>query len=91
MSNPISGVTQAQAAEQATPAQTKTPETKTPETKVAQTSQTPTDTVQVSNSTKAILQEVQETHAQTIKEAAGGDGQAKRLLAEEAAANPPKA
>ncbi len=90
MSNPISGVTQAQTPEQAIPAQTKAPETNAQETKVAQSSQTPTDTVQVSNSAKAILQEVQETHAQTLKEAASGDGQAKRLLAKETAANPTK-
>jgi len=48
--------------------------------------QTPTDTVQVSSAAKAILQEVQENHAQTVQEAASGDSQAKRLLAKEAAA-----
>ena len=47
---------------------------------------TPTDTVQISNFAKAALQEALETSAQTTKEAAGGDFQAKRLLAKEAAA-----
>ncbi len=42
------------------------------------------DTVQISAAAKA-LQETIETPAQTAKEAAGGDIQAKRLLAKEAA------
>jgi len=46
---------------------------------------TPTDTVQIS-SAKQIVQESIETPAQTAKEAAGGDLQARRLLAREAAA-----
>jgi hypothetical protein len=45
----------------------------------------PTDTVQIS-SAKQIVQESVETPAQTAKEAAGGDLQARRLLAREAAA-----
>ena len=45
-----------------------------------------TDTVQISNLAKAALQEALETTVQTNKEAAGGDFQAKRLLAHEAAA-----
>jgi hypothetical protein len=45
-----------------------------------------TDTVQISTSAKAVMQEVQETTAQTAQEANGGDRQAQRLLAKEAAA-----
>jgi hypothetical protein len=41
--------------------------------------------VQISNLAKAALQEAIETPAQTAKEANGGDLQAKRLLAKEAA------
>jgi hypothetical protein len=44
----------------------------------------PSDTVQISASAK-ILQEASETSAQTAREAAGGDNQARRLLAREAA------
>jgi hypothetical protein len=44
------------------------------------------DTVQISSSAKALMQEVQETAAQTAQEAAKGDRQALRLLAKEAAA-----
>ena len=78
MSSPVTSVTQTQPAEQVTTAHPKAPESKTP--------QTPTDTVQISSAAKGILQEVQENHAQTVQEAAGGDNQAKRLLAKEAAA-----
>jgi hypothetical protein len=49
---------------------------------------TPADTVTIS-AAKQILQESVETSAQTTKEAAGGDAQAKRLLAKEAAAHAP--
>jgi hypothetical protein len=42
-----------------------------------------TDTVQVSNGAKAALQELAETPTQTAREAAGGDAQARRLLAKE--------
>lgn len=45
----------------------------------------PTDTVQISNAARQALQETIETPAQTTKEAAGGDAQARRLLAREAA------
>jgi hypothetical protein len=69
--------------DQTTAAQTKAPASKTEQT--SQTPQTPTDTVTLSKAT-AILKEVQETHVQTVQEAAGGDNQAKRLLAKEAAA-----
>lgn len=97
MSNQISSVTQGQSAEQIAAAQTKAAESKaaqTPQTSqtskatpTLQAAQTPTDTVQISAAaSKAILQEAEETHAQTVKEANAGDAQAKRLLAKEAAA-----
>jgi hypothetical protein len=45
-----------------------------------------TDTVLISNSAKAMMQEAQETATQTVQEASRGDRQALRLLAKEAAA-----
>jgi hypothetical protein len=53
------------------------------------TNTTTTDTVQLSSAAQAALaaiKEAQETPAQTAKEATGGDPQARRLLAREAAA-----
>jgi hypothetical protein len=53
------------------------------------TTTTNTDTVQLSSAAQAALaavKEAQETPAQTAKEANGGDPQARRLLAREAAA-----
>jgi len=44
------------------------------------------DTVQISNTAKVMLQETLETPAQTAKEASKGDVQALRLLAKQAAA-----
>jgi hypothetical protein len=46
------------------------------------------DTVQVSGAAKALLQESQETSAQTAREANSGDQQAIRLQAKRAAAKP---
>jgi hypothetical protein len=96
MSNQISSAVQPPGVDQITAAQAKATEAnaaQTPQTsktapapQAAKTAQAPTDTVQISSASKAILQEVQETHAQTVKEANGGDAQAKRLLAKEAAA-----
>jgi hypothetical protein len=80
MSNQINNVTQArpvQSAAQAPATNQKASQSKS--------QQTPTDTVAISSSAKAILQEVQENHAQTVQEANGGDSQARRLLAREAA------
>jgi hypothetical protein len=81
MSNPISSVTQAppvQSAAQAPAANPKAPK--------STTQPAPADSVTISNnSAKAILQEAQETPAQTAQEANGGDSQARRLLAREAA------
>ena len=81
MSNPISAVTQAQPVQKATPASAA-------KQKASETKSQPTtaDTVTISTSAKAILQEVQENHAQTIQEADSGDNQARRLLAKQAAA-----
>jgi len=52
----------------------------------AKTQAATTDTVLISNSAKAMMQEAQETAAQTSQEAAKGDRQAQRLLEKEAAA-----
>jgi hypothetical protein len=81
MSNPISAVTQAQPVQK----ETQAPAAKQ---KASETKSQPTtaDTVTISTSAKAILQEVQENHAQTVQEADSGDNQARRLLAKEAAA-----
>jgi hypothetical protein len=51
----------------------------------SQAANTPADTVQISNAAQVALKETLETSAQTAKEAAGGDHQAQRLLAKEAA------
>jgi hypothetical protein len=52
---------------------------------------TSTDSVQISSAAQAavaLLQEVRELPYQTTQEARGGDHQAQRLLAQEAAAHP---
>jgi hypothetical protein len=87
MSNPISSVTQAPPVQTAAQPQTAAPKAAAPTTQ-----QAPVDSVTISKSAQTIMQEVQETHAQTIQEANGGDSQARRLLAKEAATTvPPKA
>ena len=78
----------------ATQAQPAAPATATSGHKQTQSKSQPaaaTDSVQLSAAGQAALaamQEATETPAQTAKEAAGGDLQAKRLLAREAAAEP---
>ena len=52
----------------------------------AESAPTPTDTVQISSAARTALQEAYETPVQTLAEAAGGDLQAKQLLAKEKAA-----
>lgn len=52
----------------------------------AKTQQLPTDTVHISSAAQSLAQEAVESRAQTIQEAAKGDGQANRLLAKEDAA-----
>lgn len=67
------------------PAKASAPKAAQPEAKAAPT----VDTVQLSaaaQATSAALKEAMETPAQTAKEASGGDPQAVRLLASEAAA-----
>lgn len=49
------------------------------------TANAPTDTAQISNAAQALLQEIMETQAQTVKEASSGDLQARRLQAKELA------
>ena len=79
MSDPISSVRQP-----STPIQT--PATKGDDASAKPESRpVPTDTVELSSATKTALKEVLETPAQTAKEAAGGDLQAKKLLAKELA------
>jgi hypothetical protein len=83
MIHPVSNSTQTQATVQpkAAPQQAAQPQ-QPAQPKPA----SPTDTVTLS-AAKQIAQEAVETSAQTTKEAAGGDVQAKRLLAREAADN----
>ncbi len=57
-----------------------------PQTSSRATPQPSADTVQISNTAKALLQETMETTVQTAQEARGGDIQAMHLLAKEAAA-----
>jgi hypothetical protein len=83
MSNPITSVTQTQQAQQSSDQATAV----NSRASGSIPKQVPTDTVSISTAAKAILQEVQENHAQTVQEAKGGDNQARRLLAKEAAAN----
>jgi hypothetical protein len=90
MIHPVSSSTQSQAAVQpkATPQQTATQQAAQPQQPAKAKPPSPTDTVTLS-AAKQIAQEAVETSAQTTKEAAGGDIQAKRLLIKEAADNAP--
>jgi hypothetical protein len=78
MLNPLSGASQTQPVVHSTNQTTKATQSK-PE------STTKTDTVQLSSIAQAALKEATETPAQTAKEANGGDRQAQRLLAKQAA------
>jgi hypothetical protein len=86
----ISAVTIAHQAEPpvaANAAQSKATPTQKP-TQTASSAGAPVDTVQISSAAQAAqaaTKEILETSAQTAKEAAGGDHQAQRLLAKEAA------
>ena len=84
--NPVSQTDAAQVAAQAAAANTNQTQPVAPKPAPAKPQPTTTDTVQISSSAKAMMQEVQETAAQTTQEAAKGDRQAQRLLAKEAAA-----
>ena len=79
MITPVSNATQAQP-----PIHSKPPSQAAPQ---AKPQPTPTDTVTIS-AAKQIVQESLENSAQTTREAASGDLQAKRLLAKEAADHP---
>ncbi len=79
MSISIANVSQAYMPQAAPPA--------TPSGKAApQPSAVPSDTVHLSESAQSALEESRETSAETTREARSGDLQAKRLLAEQAAA-----
>ncbi len=77
MINSVTSATHVQPAAQPAAASQKAPQ--------AKPQPSPTDTVQISNAAKQIVQEAIENSAQTAREAASGDNQAKRLLAREAA------
>jgi hypothetical protein len=81
MSNSISSVTQAEPVQNAAPTPAAPAKTSPPAPQPV-----PADTVKISTAANAILQEVQETHTQTVHEANGGDSQAIRLIARQAAA-----
>jgi len=87
--NPISQTDASQVAAQAVAGantnQTQ-PAAKEPTPAKIQPSATVTDTVQISSSASALMQEVQETRAQTAQEAGRGDRQAQKLLVKEEAA-----
>ena len=86
MIHPVSSATQTQAAVQpkAAPQQAAQPQPQPAQAKPP----SPTDTVTLS-AAKQIAQESVETSSQTVREAAGGDAQARRLLIKEAADNAP--
>jgi hypothetical protein len=87
MISPVSSATQTQAVVQPKAAAPQsTPAASQPAQAKPQTS--PTDTVTIS-AAKQIAQESIETSSQTAREAAGGDSQARRLLAKEAADQAP--
>jgi hypothetical protein len=83
MIHPVSSSTQTQAAIQP---KANTQQAAQPQQPAQAKPPSPTDTVTLS-AAKQIAQEAVETSAQTTKEAAGGDVQAKRLLVREAADN----
>jgi hypothetical protein len=83
MIHPVSSSTQTQAAVQPKAA---TQQAAQPQQPATAKPPSPTDTVTLS-AAKQIAQEAVETSAQTAKEAASGDIQAKRLLVREAADN----
>lgn len=83
MSNAISSAVQTPVAAQPA-AQTKAAAPQPTATAQAKPQPAPTDTVHISAAAQ-LSKEAIETPAQTFKEAAGGDQQARRLLAREAA------
>jgi len=79
----ITAITNPTTATQTQPAAKTAPAPKPAASSAASTSANVTDTIQISNTAKAMMQEVTETPAQTAKEAGAGDRQAQRLLAKE--------
>jgi hypothetical protein len=84
--NPVTQTSAAKVDAQAAAANANQTQPAAPEQAPAKAQTATTDTVLISNSAKAMMQEIQETAAQTSQEAAKGDRQALRLLAKEAAA-----
>jgi hypothetical protein len=84
--NPVAQTDAAKVAVQAAAANAKQTQPAAPTPAPAKAQPTTTDSVQISGSASALMQEAQETAAQTIQEAGKGDHQAQRLLAKEAAA-----
>jgi hypothetical protein len=83
MVSAVSNATQTQAVAQSTGTSTQKPTQSVPQSAIS------TDSVQLSKTAQAMLatlQEARETPVQTAKEASHGDLQARRLLANEAAA-----
>jgi len=76
----ISSINNVKPAQTTTQAATAQPASSTPTPQP-----TASDTVQISNAAKAMLQESVETPAQTAKEASAGDVQALKLIARHAA------
>jgi hypothetical protein len=86
MANPVSGVTNAPAVNEAAAAQPKQAAPAQTAAPAAKTSKLPQDTVQLSSTISTPAEEAKETQAQTVQEAARGDNQARRILAQEQAA-----
>jgi hypothetical protein len=84
--NPVAQTDAAKVAAQAAAANANQPQPTTPKPAPAKPQPAVTDTVQISGSASALMQEAQETAAQTAQEAGKGDMQAQRLLVKEAAA-----
>jgi hypothetical protein len=96
MALPISGVTHVDSAAviaSKTPVATPptTSDQKSTQSRASAQASTPKDTVHISGAAQSALQEATETAVQTAKEARGGDRQAMRLMAREAAAKRPDA
>jgi hypothetical protein len=89
MKMPINPVAQTDAAQfvfQAAAANADQAQASAKESAPAKTAPVITDTVQISSSAKAVMQEAIEPAAQNVQEAAAGDRQAQRLVAKEDAA-----
>lgn len=85
MASPISGITQIDAASaNTTQTQSVAKAVTTAPSQTPTKSNLPNDTVQISPAAQTAVQEALETRTQTLLEAAKGDPQAARLLAQEA-------